>query len=154
MKFKNFELARQGNLILSLLLIHFVFFGYLCNIYERSIGINILFLYKVLFSPISYLSAIILFIIIFIMVFRENFFEYGIRNSIWLVLFIIVESWIWYFFVVDFNLAIIPLYFIRIESYLTILSILGINLLAAILGAFAKQKYRETIRKKQQISDI
>jgi len=150
MKFIKFELARQGNLILSLLLIHFVFFGYLFNIYKRSIGINILFLYKVLFSPISYLSVIILFIIIFIMVFRENFFEYGIRNSIWLVLFIIVESWIWYFFVVDFNLAIIPLYFTRIESYLTILSILGINLLAAVLGAFAKQKYIENIKKKQQ----
>jgi len=142
------EFSRQGNFILASLLIHFIFFGYICYVYEKSIGENILFLYKVMFTPTAFFSAIILFFIVFIMVFRESFYEYGIRNSIWLVPLIIIESWIWYFFIIEFNLAIIPLYFTKFESYLTILSLLGINLLAAVTGAFAKQKYTQSIKKR------
>lgn len=144
---KKVEIARQGNFIFTSLLIHFIFFGYLSNVYQKSIGEDVLFLYKVMFNSISFYSAIILFLIVFIMVFRENFFEYGIRNSMWLVPLIIIESWIWYFFIVDFDITIIALYFIRYESYITILSLLGINLLAAITGAFAKQKYKEYFKK-------
>lgn len=147
---KKIETARQGNFILTSLLIHFVFFGYICYIYEKAIGENILFLHNVLFNSLSYFSVIILFFIVFIMVFRETFYEYGIRNSIWLIPLIIIESWIWYFFVVEFNIAIIPLYFTKIESYITILSLFGINLLAAITGAFAKQKYIQYFKKPSQ----
>lgn len=144
---KKIDIGRQGNFILASLLIHFVFFGYICNVYYKSIGENILFLYQVMFNSMSFISALILFFVVFIMVFRENFYEYGIKNSIWLVLIIIIESWIWYFFIVEFNIMIIPLYFTRYESYITILSLLGINLAAAIAGAFAKKKYEEYFKK-------
>lgn len=148
---KKIEIARQGNFILTTLLIHFLFFGYLANIYEKSIGENILFLHNVMFNSLSsYFSVIILFFIVFIMVFRETFYEYGIRNSIWLVALIIIESWIWYFFIIEFNIMIIPLYFTMVESYITILSLFGINLLAAITGAFAKQKYIQYFKKPSQ----
>ena len=145
---KKIEISRQGNFILACLLIHFVFFGYICFIYEKSIGENILFLHNVLFNSLSFFPGIILFFIVFIMVFREDFYEYGIRNSIWLIPLIIIESWIWYFFIIEFNLAVIPLYFTRFESYITILSLLGINLLAAVTGAFARQKYTQSIKKR------
>ncbi len=148
---KKIEIARQGNFILASILIHFVFFGYISNVYYKSIGENILFLYQVMFNSMSFFSAIILFFLVFFMVFRETFYEYGIRNSIWLVLIIIIESWIWYFFIVDFNIMIIPLYFTRYESYITILSLLGINLAAAIAGAFTKQKYNEYFKKIKEI---
>ena len=141
------EINRQGNFILACLLVHFIFFGYLCNIYAKSIGENVLFLYNVMFHPRSFLSTIILIIIVFIMVYREEFTEFGIKNSIWLVILIVIESWIWYFFVVDFNILIIPLYFIRFESYLTILILLGINLSTAFLAGYTKIKIRE-YRKK------
>lgn len=215
------KLANQGNFILTLLLIHFVFFGYISLMFpkvsnelpemNKILAENVVFLYKLMFYPISFLSlpllpsllilviviyiigivltlfnkkaiqsitlivvsialfilsviityiglinvgitlsfypVILLFIIVFIMVFRETFYEYGIRNSIWLVPFIIFESWIWYFFIYEFNLLIIPIYFIRIESYITILSLLGINLLAAILATVAKQKYVHYFKK-------
>jgi len=147
---KKIEIARQGNFILTSLLIHFLFFGYLCYIYEKSIGENILFLHNVMFNSLSYFSVIILFFIVFIMVFRESFYEYGIRNSIWLIPFIIIESWIWYLFIIEFNIMIIPLYFTRYESYITILSLFSINLLAAITGAFAKQKYIQYFKKPSQ----
>ena len=145
------EIGRQGNFIFALLLIHFVFFGYICNVCEKNTGDGILFLYKIFFSPMSILSGIILFAIVFIMVVRENFFEYGIRNSIWLIPFIIVMSWIWYWFIYGFDLGMIGFYFIRFESYLTILTLLGINLLAALTASIAKEKYSRFITEIKEI---
>ncbi|MFX1468908.1 MAG: hypothetical protein ACFFB8_09610 [Promethearchaeota archaeon] len=137
------ELGRQGNLILAILLIHFVFFGYICNIYLKEAGEKLLFLSRILFEPRGFFSAIILFIIVFFMVFREKFFEYGIRNSIWLTPIIIGQSWMWMWFIVGFDITLIGEFFINYEGYITIFSILGINLLAAILGAIARRKYEQ-----------
>lgn len=158
MKSKKIEIGRQTNFILALLLIHFVFFGYLANIYHppsytyKGIGESILFLYQVLFSPHSFISAIILGIIVFIMVFREPFYEYGIRNSIWLIPFIIIESWIWYWFIKEsFDITVIGVYFIRIETYITIVSLLSINLFAASLAAIAKEKYKSYTKRIKKV---
>ncbi|GAH96201.1 unnamed protein product, partial [marine sediment metagenome] len=51
MKKIKIELARQGTFIVAILLIHFIFFGYIANLYIKSIGIDIIFLYRILFSP-------------------------------------------------------------------------------------------------------
>jgi len=218
MKFKKIEFARQTNFILALLLIHFVFFGYLSNFYAKNIGESVLFLYQVLFLPspmalpvfwLTIIVALIIFMgvftfvskieasdkksfiillafiscvliipiviafpvfqgifiqviipdfsviilagIVFLMAFRERFFEYGIRNSIWLIPFIIVQSWIWYWFIIEsFDISVIWGYFIRIESYITILTLLGINILAAILAAITRERlntYRMRVKK-------
>ena len=150
MKFK-IEFSRQGNFILALLLLHFVFFGYLSNVYEKTIGEGVLFLYQVIFNPISILSGIILFGIVFLMVLRENFYEYGIRNSIWLIPFIIVMSWIWYWFINGFDITMIGIYFMRYETYINILVLLGINLLSALLAAITKESYARYSRKMKEI---
>ena len=146
------EFGRQGNFIVALLLLHFVFFGYLCNIYLKEfIELKVLFLYQAIFDPAAILSGFILFGIVFFMVFRENFYEYGIRNSIWLIPFIIVMSWIWYWFIYGFDILMIPMYFIRIETYINILVLLGINLLAALLAAIAKESYARFVRRIKEI---
>ncbi|NHJ23030.1 MAG: hypothetical protein EAX89_00540 [Candidatus Lokiarchaeota archaeon] len=152
------DIGRQGNFVLAVLMIHFVFFGYISNIYEKSIGNRVLFLYQVLFNPASILSLIILVLIVFYMSFREQFFEYGIKNSIWLIAVITIESWIWYIFINSFQRdffqltgEMFALYFGSIESYITILTLLGINLVSAILGAFAKQKYKEFVARIKTI---
>ncbi len=87
------------------------------------------------------------------MVFRENFFEYGIRNSIWLTPIILGQSWFWYIFInMELDIFIqIGRFFISVEGYLTIFSVLGINLLAAILAAFSKEKYKEHFKKIKEI---
>ncbi|MFX0019811.1 MAG: hypothetical protein ACFFAK_13665 [Promethearchaeota archaeon] len=149
---KKIEIGRQAKFILACLLIHFLYFGYICNVYEKSIGENILFLYKVMFNPQSYLSLIILFGIIFITVFRERFFEYGMRNSMWLILFIIFESWIWYWFINGFDILIIFTFFTRYEAYISILSLVGVNLLSAFLGAILKEKYLKYLEKVKTVS--
>jgi len=152
MKKIKIEFARQGNFIVAILLIHFIFFGYIANVYEKitdpistlsSIEIDIIFLNKILFSPASYLSTLILIAIVFILAFRETFFEYGLRNSIMLVPIIIGMSWLWSWIINGFNLTIIPLFFITLDGYLTIISLFGINLSTAILATILKQKYEE-----------
>ena len=143
MKFK-IELARQGNFIFAILMIHFLFFGYICYYYEEGVGIRILYLYQVLFFRKTFLSFIILFVIVFFMAYREHFFEYGIRNSIWLTLVIIIESWIWYWFINGFDFVKIGEFFTNYQGYLTIFSILGINIFSAILASIIKQKYEST----------
>ena len=145
MKNVKIELARQGTFILVIIFIHFIFFGYIANVYEKEfpIGIDLIFLNTILFSPVSYLSTVILIVIVFFLAFRENFFEYGLRNSIMLVPVIIGMSWIWSWIINGFNLLIIPLFFISLDGYLTIISILGINLATAILASILKQKYKE-----------
>ncbi|TFG17487.1 MAG: hypothetical protein EU531_03190 [Promethearchaeota archaeon] len=222
MKFKKIEFVRQTNFILALLLIHFVFFGYLSNVYKKNIRTGVLFLHQVLFpsmsislfslwtiivvvliivmvflviltkigfyenklligllalislfliipivlkalvtpgvleiaiqAPVADFSLVILVGIVFFMVFRERFFEYGIRNSIWLIPFIIVQSWIWYWFISgEFDITVIGAYFLNINSYITILTLLGINLAAAILGATAREKYNAFIMRTKKI---
>ena len=154
MKFKKIEFARQTNFILALLLTHFLFFGYLSNVYQKNIGDGVLFLYKVLFNPQSFLSSIILVLIVFIMVFREHFFEYGIRNSIWLIPFIIIQSWIWYWFIIeDFDIGMIGAYFLRVETYITILTLLGINIGTAIVASIARERYNAFIKRTKRIEE-
>ena len=155
MKKIKIELARQGNFVVAILLIHFIFFGYIANvieIYQRDLSyiyeesksfVDIIFLNKILFNPASYLSIFILITIVFFLAFRETFFEYGLRNSIMLVPIIIGMSWLWSWIINGFNLTIIPLFFITLDGYLTIISLLGINFATAILASILKQKYKE-----------
>ncbi len=148
------DLSRQGNFILALLLIHFVFFGFICNIYLRTIEEELVFLYQILFNPSTILSLVILIAIIFLMVIKENFYEYGIRNSIWLVPIIILLSWFWYWLLNGFDIALIGVYFTRIEGYLTIISLFGINFISAISAAIIKEKYKRYIAKIKEIKEV
>jgi hypothetical protein len=154
MIFRKINIGRQGNFMLGLLLIHFLFFGYLSNVYipPNYVGTRVLFLYQIMFNPTSFLSVIFLFLIIFFMTFRENFFEYGMRNSIWTIPFIIVESWIWYWFIYGFDITVIGVYFIRIETYINLLSLLVIILSATFSGAISKEKYKEYREKSLKIT--
>jgi len=160
MKVSKIDVARQTNFILALLLIHFVFFGFLANALPKSastaenleLGLNIVFLYRVLFHPEYFLSLVLLVLIVFFMAYREKFFEYGIRNSIWLVPAIIIQSWIWYWFIIEsFDITIIGAYFLRIESYFTILILLAINIFAAILASVAREKINLLIQRVKSV---
>lgn len=145
------DLSRQGNFILAILLIHFIFYGYISNLYGKDIGGDIIFLNKILFNPFSIFSLVILIGIVFLMAYREQFFEYGIRNSIWLIPFIIGESWIWSWFINGFDIAIIGVFFINLEGYLTILSLVCINILTAVFAGYSKQKYLWYLKRTKEI---
>lgn len=160
MKFSKIQLGRQGNFILGILLLYFVLFGYICNEYPRyydvslketlptTVGQSLIFLYQILFNPSTFLSFIILFAIMFVVALRESFYEYAIRNSIWYVLVIIIISWIWYWILYGFDASVFYIYFIRVEGYITIATLLCTNLLAAILAS-ATNEMRKLKREKE-----
>ncbi|MFX1488611.1 MAG: hypothetical protein ACFFBI_05650 [Promethearchaeota archaeon] len=152
MKIGKIDIGRQGNFILAILLLYFLFFGYVCNAKGKNIGMQLIFLYQVLFNPTTFLSFIILFAIVFIMASRENFFEYAIRNSIWLIPAIVIMSWIWYWFIYGFDIRVIYIYFYTVEGLLTIVSLLCTNLLAAILASIIKE--RRKLEKKVLIEEV
>lgn len=153
MKFSKIELGRQGNFILGLFLVYFLFFGYICNAFPKidtesgeavmQIREELIFLYQIFFNPQSFWAFIILFLIMFFIALREKFFEYAIRNSIWYVPAIMIMSWIWYWILFGFDTTVFYIYFIRIEGYLTILTLLVTNLLAAILASIINEKRKE-----------
>ena len=103
----------------------------------------LIFVYQILFHPHSFLSLIILFAIVFFIALRESFFEYAIRNSIWYIPAIMIMSWFWYWFLYGFDATVFYIYFIQIEGYLTILTLLCINLLAAFLASIINEKRKE-----------
>jgi len=140
MKFSKIEFGRQGNFIMGLFMLYFLFFGYICNAYKKSIGEELLFLYQILFDSQRFWSFLILFAIMFFVAYREKFFEYAIRNSIWYIPAILIMSWFWYWFLFGFDAIVFYIYFIRIEGLLTIISLLCTNLLAAILASVINEK--------------
>jgi hypothetical protein len=85
------------------------------------------------------------------MAYREYFFEYAIRNSIWMTILIIFQSWIWYWFTNGFDLVQIGIFFISIEGYLTILIILCINVVSAFTASYVKVKYKQYLSKHKEI---
>jgi hypothetical protein len=64
---------------------------------------------------------------------------------------IIGMSWIWYWFIVGFDILIIPLYFTKLEAYLSIITILCVNFSSAILASIIKQLYKEYIKTSKEI---
>lgn len=157
MKFSKIRLGRQGNFILGIILIYFVFFGYICNAYPRFydtsltpsrtvqslVGERLIFLYQILFNPNTFWAFIILFGIMFFVAFRESFYEYAIRNSIWFIPVIMIISWVWYWILYGFDPTVFYIYFIRIEGYITIITLLCINLLAAFSASIVNEKRKE-----------
>lgn len=155
MKFSKIQPGRQGNFILGSLLIYFVFFGYIANAYPRIydtsightvqsvVGEKLIFLYQILFNPNTFWAFIILFGIMFFIAFRESFYEYAIRNSIWFIPVIMVISWFWYWILYGFDPTVFYIYFVRIEGYITIITLLCINLLAAFSASIVNEKRKE-----------
>jgi len=87
----------------------------------------------------------------FFVAFRESFYEYAIRNSIWYVPAIIIISWIWYWILYGFDASVFYIYFIRVEGYITILTLLCTNLFAAILASVTNEKRKLLIRQELEI---
>ena len=143
---RKLNISKNGNFLVAILVIHFLFFGYICYVYPEDVGTNVLYLNLILFRTDSYLSLIILVATVFLMGIREKFFEYGIRNSVWLVPIIVIESWIWYWIIGVYKVNFFVDYFYNINSYYTIVVLFIIIFFTAVAAAYIRQKYENYIR--------
>lgn len=177
---KKIDFIIAGKFILGLLLIHFLFFGYICNIFNKTPGDNLLFVYLSFFNSISWASILILFAIGVVQAFREDFLIYAIKNSIWTIPFIILMSWFWYminYFNIPFlynfwsidawgywfsqlQLDFIGLinllgsYFTSINGYLNILVLGLVYISAGILGGYFKTLYFAAMKKRNIVTNV
>ncbi len=166
------DFAIVAKYIIFLLGIHFFFFGYICNTYDKLPGDNLLFVYLSMFDFAQrwYIPWIALVLCVILMAFTEDFLMVAVKKAIWAVPFIVVSSlfWFWwnyYFFITaendyfDFNPDVDgvqrmgfwePLlnYFGSYKGYLNILILFIITSGSAILGGFLKIKYRERFNKR------
>jgi len=164
-KKEKIEITKQGNFILSLLGIYFIFFGYICLIYnefiseEGIVSYEIIFLNRIFFSKSTWAASLIVFIIIAFMAFRENFHEYALRYTHYLIIFTFISSFIWHWMAVEFDLNLI-LYFFgfkkvdgigRFEGYLTIFIVIFLYYLSAFVGCALKKEYQKYLKKKHVI---
>ena len=94
-----------------------------------------------------FLGAILLFLVCFIMTYKEEIPHYGIRASIWLVPTIIVEGFIFYNIMFGFSLEPFILQFAYFEGYLNIIILIGLTLSGSLVGMKLKQF---SVRKKEK----
>ena len=165
----NIKWMEGANLLTGLLLIFFLFFGFICNsgdqFKQQDPGNKLLFVYTAFvstdtFNPLGlylpgflawiylfplWLSVFIFFGIGVYQAYREDFLVYAIKNNIIMVVIIIIMSWFWYSWLYStFILQVILWYFTSIHGYINIFVLLFIYVGAGIFGGYLKiRKYEK-----------
>jgi hypothetical protein len=149
---KKSAFVQAGNYMLGFLLVYFLEFGYICNIYNKGPEDNLLFIYLNFFNAQAWLSLPILIIVLTYYAFREQFLIYSVKSSIAMVPTIVILSIVWYWinYRVPFYEPFV-LYFGNLNGYLNLLILFIICIFTGFLGGFLRFKYQENMKKKSLI---
>jgi len=141
--------GRQGGVIFGYIVIFLGYYGIIANTmlfdqYGHWISFvdmdrTILFWTYTTYIESYFLPALLLFLICFVLTYKEDIPHYGIKASIWLVPCLIIEGFIFYALMYGFSTEPIILRFGRIEGYLDIIILLALALSGAISGMKFKQ---------------
>ena len=152
--------GRQGTVILGYIIIILGYYGIIANtmlLDENGNWISFLDMNRTIliwtyttYTRSFFLGAILVVIVCFILTYKEDIPHYGIRASIWLVPTIILEGFIFYFFMFGFSFEPLILQFAHIEGYLNILILIGLTLSGSLIGMKLKQL---SVRKKEKYSN-
>ncbi|MFX0029566.1 MAG: hypothetical protein ACFE8B_10170 [Candidatus Hermodarchaeota archaeon] len=141
--------GRQGGVILGYIVVLLGYYGIIANTmmfdeYGRWISFldmdrTILFWTYTTYLNNYFLPAFLLFLVCFLLTYKEDIPHYGIKASIWVVPLIVIEGFIFYSLM--FGIASEPfiLKFTHIEGYLDILVLYGLAISGAICGMKLKQ---------------
>ena len=94
------------------------------------------------------LAVLLLFFVSFILTYSEDIPYYGIKASIWLVPFLIIEAFVFHLIIFGFSFEPLILQFGRLEGYINILLLMVITLSGSNLGK--RMKIYATERKKTE----
>ncbi len=159
-KKKMRDTAKTGKFIVFLLVVHFLFFGAIANIYGKDVDDEALFVFKSFFSASSWFTILILIVILIGVAFSEDFLVDGVKNCLKIVPFILISSIMWTiingignFDVVWYLRILTPIkdYFVSWEGYLNIVILLIIAVGSSILGGYLKIKTVEYRKAKKRI---
>ena len=165
--------GRQGGVILAYLAVLFGFYGIIANIvmvdeagnwisfldsaFDRTVLIWHYTMIKHirfdLFSSFTFLRIIIasspfllLFFICFFLTYKEDISLYGIKASIWLIPVIMIEGFVFYWFMFGLSIEPLIIQFARVEGYLNLLLLAAIT----ILGSYSGMKLKQYIVRKKE----
>ena len=147
--------GRQGRVTFAYIIVFLAYYGIIVNIIMFDEGENwfsfedipssvksILFwTYEFVFnSPGWYfVDCLLLFLVCFWLTYKEDIAHYGIRASLWLVLFIVFEGFVLYLIMFGFSFEPLILQFASIQGYVNLLILFGINISGALSGMFLKR---------------
>lgn len=151
--------GRQGGVILAYITVLLGFYGIIANLvmvdeYGKWISYldprmdrNILIWPYQTYLQTFLLPILFLFLICFLLTYKEDIPLYGIKASIWLVPVIVVEGFIFYWLMFDLSIEPFLLQFGRVEGYLNVVLLFIVN----ISGSFSGMKLKQYVSKKKEL---
>ena len=138
--------------ILIVLLVLIIFFS--LKEWHSSLILSILIpvlITFILFSfTFSVLALCLLFLISFVLTYKEDIPQYGVKASIWIVPILIIEGFVFYFVMFGFSMEPFIWQFMTFEGYFNILILFLTILAGSLSGMNLKQR---KIRKKVSLSE-
>ncbi|MFX1567505.1 MAG: hypothetical protein ACFFCV_03960 [Promethearchaeota archaeon] len=156
------DLGRQGSVFIAYTIVLLGYYGLVANIIMIDEWISfteqtwisftemertVLFWTYEVYVDTFFLPLILLFVTCFLLTYKEEIFHYGIKASIWLVPFIIIEAFILYAIMYGFSIEPIILQFGNWKGYLHICILIATTLSGAICG----MKVKQLIKSKRNI---
>ena len=142
--------GRQGGLIFGYIVVFLGYYGIIANTvmfdqYGNWISFAdmnksfIIFTYQT-YVRSFFLPALLLLFLSFILAYKEDIPQYGIKASIWIVPILIAEGFIFYFLMFGFSVEPFILQFATLEGYLNILILYGLLIFGSVCGMKLKQR--------------
>jgi hypothetical protein len=148
------DLGRQGGIFLAYTVVLLGYYGLVVNIVMINEWVSlteqtwisftemdrtILFWTQEVYGETFFLPLILIFVTCFLYTYKQEIPHYGIKASIWLVPFIILEAFIFYTIMFGFSLEPFILQFGNWNGYLHIIILIATTLFGAISGMKLKQ---------------
>ena len=153
----HMDWGRQGAVFFAYIVVLLGYFGIVANIilvdnlllemwipYPEMDPIVLFWTYKV-YPQTYYLPILLLFLVSFLLTYREDIPHYGIKASIWLVPLLIAEGFLFYWIMFGFSAEPFILQFAHGEGYLNILILYG----CTFTGSLSGMKLKQFIKKKK-----
>ncbi len=149
--------GRQGGVILLYIVVLIGFYGIIANIImvdaygnwisylDPRIDRRFLIWPYTTFLQTYFLPILLLFLISFILTYKEYIPLYGIKASLWLIPAIIIEGFVFYWIMFGLSLEPFVLQFGRGEGYLNIL----ILFLITMTGSFSGMKVKQLLSRRK-----
>jgi len=157
---RDSDWGRQGGLIVGYIVVLLGYYGIIANtIMFNQYGEWISFLEMnksiLIYTYQSYIQsfffpAILLLLVSFLLTYKEDVPQYGVKASIWIVPFLIIEGFVFYFIMFGFSLEPLILQFTTLEGYINILILYVLLISGSVSGLKLKQR---SLKKKMEISE-
>ena len=144
------EWGRQGGVILGYIVVLLGYYGIIANTvmfdqYGYWISFTemdkslLIFTYQTYIQSF-FLPALLLLLVSFLLTYKEETPQYGIKASIWIVPLLIAQGFLFYFIMFGFSIEPFILQFASIEGYLNVLILYGLVIFGSVSGMKLKQR--------------